>query len=180
MATRHHYIFAAVDLSGNSREKLCQKWDSNPRPHTWTRILHLWKESNSWVWRLRPLGHPDMQTKRYSQQVYLLQYISQLYLVISGGQRQHFRKSGSIQDNSSKDAAVKYHLRVKLFLLQAIDAKTCRDPGLNQGPSDLQSDALPTELSRLISFTNTYQRVSKSFTPTLNYSIFTSDSLQLT
>ena len=27
--------------------------------------------------------------------------------------------------------------------------KMCRDPGLNQGPSDLQSDALPTELSRL-------------------------------
>ena len=24
----------------------------------------------------------------------------------------------------------------------------CRDPGLNRGPSDLQSDALPTELSR--------------------------------
>ena len=24
----------------------------------------------------------------------------------------------------------------------------CRDPGLNQGPSDLQSDALPTELKR--------------------------------
>ena len=32
----------------------------------------------------------------------------------------------------------------------ALHAKgaTCRDPGLNQGPSDLQSDALPTELSR--------------------------------
>ena len=28
-------------------------------------------------------------------------------------------------------------------------ARACRDPGLNQGPSDLQSDALPTELSRL-------------------------------
>ena len=27
--------------------------------------------------------------------------------------------------------------------------KTCRDQGSNQGPSDLQSDALPTELSRL-------------------------------
>ena len=27
--------------------------------------------------------------------------------------------------------------------------ENCRDPGLNQGPSDLQSDALPTELSRL-------------------------------
>ena len=28
--------------------------------------------------------------------------------------------------------------------------KYCRDPGLNQGPSDLQSDALPSELSRLL------------------------------
>ena len=27
--------------------------------------------------------------------------------------------------------------------------KRCRDPGSNWGPSDLQSDALPTELSRL-------------------------------
>ena len=27
--------------------------------------------------------------------------------------------------------------------------KQCRDQGSNQGPSDLQSDALPTELSRL-------------------------------
>ena len=31
----------------------------------------------------------------------------------------------------------------------AFDFGKCRDPGLNQGPSDLQSDALPTELSRL-------------------------------
>jgi hypothetical protein len=28
----------------------CQKWDLNPRPLTRTR---------TWVWRLRPLGHPD-------------------------------------------------------------------------------------------------------------------------
>ena len=28
-------------------------------------------------------------------------------------------------------------------------ARICRDPGSNRGPSDLQSDALPTELSRL-------------------------------
>ena len=26
----------------------------------------------------------------------------------------------------------------------------CRDPGSNRGPSDLQSDALPSELSRLV------------------------------
>ena len=35
-------------------------------------------------------------------------------------------------------------------MVLAIQRKgTCRDPGLNRGPSDLQSDALPTELSRL-------------------------------
>ena len=26
------------------RENLCQKWDSNPRPHSWTRMLLLSKE----------------------------------------------------------------------------------------------------------------------------------------
>ena len=31
---------------------------------------------------------------------------------------------------------------------KAKSKKKCRDPGSNQGPSDLQSDALPTELSR--------------------------------
>ena len=30
--------------------------------------------------------------------------------------------------------------------------KVCRDPGSNQGPSDLQSDALPTELSRHLEY----------------------------
>ena len=35
----------------------------------------------------------------------------------------------------------------------------CRDPGSNRGPSDLQSDALPTELSRLI---DTVEDTSKS------------------
>ena len=34
--------------------------------------------------------------------------------------------------------------------------ENCRDPGLNQGPSDLQSDALPTELSRLYESGYTY------------------------
>ena len=28
--------------------------------------------------------------------------------------------------------------------------KSCRDPGSNRGPSDLRSDALPTELSGLL------------------------------
>ena len=43
-------------------KKICQKWDSNPRPHLWTRTLLatlLAKGSHPWVWRLRPLGHPD-------------------------------------------------------------------------------------------------------------------------
>ena len=33
-------------------------------------------------------------------------------------------------------------------MIESAVKKNCRDPGLNQGPSDLQSDALPTELSR--------------------------------
>ena len=32
----------------------------------------------------------------------------------------------------------------------ASEAQFCRDPGSSRGPSDLQSDALPTELSRLL------------------------------
>ena len=36
----------------------------------------------------------------------------------------------------------------------------CRDPGSNRGPSDLQSDALPTELSRLLSLRGVGQRQS--------------------
>ena len=35
----------------------------------------------------------------------------------------------------------------------------CRDPGSNRGPSDLQSDALPTELSRLDGSSNV-QRIN--------------------
>jgi hypothetical protein len=31
-----------------------------------------------------------------------------------------------------------------------LHARKCRDPGSNRGPSDLWSDALPTELSRLM------------------------------
>ena len=42
----------------------CQKWDSNPRPHSWTRTLmpRYGKDYYPWVWRLRPLGHPDIHT----------------------------------------------------------------------------------------------------------------------
>ena len=35
--------------------------------------------------------------------------------------------------------------RKRLKLSRELEAKKCRDPGLNRGPSDLQSDALPTE-----------------------------------
>ena len=42
-------------------QKVCQKWDSNPRPHSRTRILKFLqcRQAFAWVWRLRPLGHPD-------------------------------------------------------------------------------------------------------------------------
>ena len=41
----------------------CQKWDSNSRPQTRTRNLIpspiKGTRLKPWVWRLRPLGHPD-------------------------------------------------------------------------------------------------------------------------
>ena len=37
-------------------------------------------------------------------------------------------------------------------------SKTCRDQGSNQGPLDLQSNALPTELSRLVQLCTTIPR----------------------
>ena len=42
------------------KKGFCQKWDSNPRPHSWTRTFSESEECYSWVWRLRPLGHPDI------------------------------------------------------------------------------------------------------------------------
>ena len=42
---------------------VCQEWDLNPRPHTRTRILtdpYQGTKAVPWVWRLRPLGHPDI------------------------------------------------------------------------------------------------------------------------
>ena len=48
------------------KKGFCQKWDSNPRPHSWTRMLlcSQRKRLYSWVWRLRPLGHPDIPSLR--------------------------------------------------------------------------------------------------------------------
>ena len=37
-------------------------------------------------------------------------------------------------------------------VIRLMKKKSCRDPGSNQGPLDLQSNALPTELSRLHTF----------------------------
>ena len=44
---------------------------------------------------------------------------------------------------------IRYHANGDLIRKKDL-YQNCRDPGLNQGPSDLQSDALPTELLRLI------------------------------
>ena len=47
---------------------------------------------------------------------------------------------------SSNLAGAYYFVRVTF---KNICAQKCRDPGSNRGPLDLQSNALPTELSRL-------------------------------
>ena len=41
------------------------------------------------------------------------------------------------------------HKVAKDLYAQKTKSKTCRDPGSNRGPLDLQSNALPSELSRL-------------------------------
>ena len=49
-------------------QKLCQKWDSNPRlqwrPETSKPLVK--GKLITWVWRLRPLGHPDMKIDVHS------------------------------------------------------------------------------------------------------------------
>ena len=46
------------------QKKQCQEWDLNPRLHSETRTpvpIAQWEGMLSpWVWRLRPLGHPDI------------------------------------------------------------------------------------------------------------------------
>ena len=48
----------------NEKKKVCQEWDLNPCPLTRTRILMITPYQGAkiepWVWRLRPLGHPDV------------------------------------------------------------------------------------------------------------------------
>ena len=52
MSTEHLYFLS---------KSVCQKWGLNPRPHTRTRMLWFTfcEQGKPWVWRLRPLGHPD-------------------------------------------------------------------------------------------------------------------------
>ncbi len=45
--------------------------------------------------------------------------------------------------------AVRKHENIAIIVLLE-KVKICRDPGSNRGPLDLQSNALPTELSRLL------------------------------
>ena len=39
------------------------------------------------------------------------------------------------------------------------EAQVCRNPGLNQGPLDLQSNALPTELFRLAAYSESVNAI---------------------
>ena len=55
-------IFYNKPKKKKRKKKTCQKWDSNPRPHSWTRkpsATAIVEGTHPWVWRLRPLGHPD-------------------------------------------------------------------------------------------------------------------------
>ena len=53
-------------------------------------------------------------------------------------------------------------------LLTLLEHLNCRDQGSNQGPLDLQSNALPTELSRLEKLTTNFRQVFQ-FLPKIFY-----------
>ena len=56
------------------------------------------------------------------------------------------KRLSSKQEIVSSNLAGAYFFIYKMFLAGV--EKKCRDPGSNRGPLDLQSNALPTELSR--------------------------------
>ena len=56
------------------------------------------------------------------------------------------KRLSSKQEIVSSNLAGAYFFINKMFLAGV--EKKCRDPGSNRGPLDLQSNALPTELSR--------------------------------
>ena len=57
---------------------------------------------------------------------------------------------------------MKQNSRVFCRITYAAQPNKCRDPGSNRGPSDLQSDALPTELSRL-GFATRIEKITKRY-----------------
>ena len=77
--------------------------------------------------------------------------------------RRNWRETPAIRENAERSAANASRRHVENKACRNMDAgrprsprapystvRKCRDPGSSRGPSDLQSDALPTELSRLL------------------------------
>ena len=58
------------------------------------------------------------------------------------------KRLSSKQEIASSNLAGAYFCSTEIFVPGFVYSK-CRDPGSNRGPLDLQSNALPTELSRL-------------------------------
>ena len=79
--TNHTSICQPSDL----QVKNCQKWDLNPRLHVETRSPFAQEGVSPWVWRLRPLGHPDTK-------ICIIQ--SQLYKWLVNRHLRHCRRRG--------------------------------------------------------------------------------------
>ena len=74
-------------------EKICQKWDSNPR---------LENQTVTWTQRLRPLGHPDSYTMNSDN---IFSHIKIPYIQSSKvkvGVLRPFQQPGSYWDRSSE------------------------------------------------------------------------------
>ena len=86
------------------------------------------------------------------------------------------KRLSSKQEIVSSNLAGAYFFINKMFLSGV--EKKCRDPGSNRGPLDLQSNALPTELSWLgvsvadVESSATCTKVLQSFLSYVSYEIY--------
>ena len=75
------------------------------------------------------------------------------------------RATASSQSYTKARPKSTYHYLPQARSSTSVTSQKCRDPGSSRGPSDLQSDALPAELSRLMLLTYCAQHASGQSVP---------------
>ena len=61
-----------IKTKRRQKKKFCQRWDSNPRPHTWTRMLELALASKEVILESGALDHSATLTAHLGQRKFTL------------------------------------------------------------------------------------------------------------